>query len=261
MSKSEHFRRSRCYLERYTGSSLEKFHSLILLTNFTQSFRLFCERYPSHVTQGSVMSAAHAKRLPVSLINFNLGSPTAALLIDILSCVDPFAILMLGWCGALDRNLEIGDWILPTAAIRDEGVSSHYLPVGVPALPSFKIQKSLSNILTQKGENYKTGIIHSTDYRFWELDRPFIDSLKQEKAIAIEMECSGLFVAGLKRDLAVGALLLVSDLPLRRKQMKTKMIQEQLFRKWGARHLEVGVETLLDLKKETRRIHQHHFKW
>jgi len=246
MTKNEksHFDKAKAYLERYTGSKYNQYRPYILLTNFSDVLSVFQKTYHCQTASGSVMSVAHSKTNPITMINFSMGAPTAALLIDLLVAVRPQGVMMLGWCGGLAPHLNIGDWVLPVAAIRDEGTSKHYMPERVPALPSFRIQTSIANALVKRRATYKTGIIHSTDYRFWELNQSFIQSLKEEKSLAIEMECSSLFIAGLKRKIPVGALLMVSDLPLVDKKEKTRSRQKQLFKKWGKKHIEYAIEAL-----------------
>ncbi|MGZ3698531.1 MAG: AMP nucleosidase, partial [Bdellovibrionota bacterium] len=201
-------------LERYTGSELRKFQKQIILTNFDYYLERFHRICGDERTQGSAMGVVHSKKVGVSVVDFSIGSPTAALIIEVLATIDPTAVLLLGMCGGLHRSLKVGDFILPTAAIRDEGASRHFMPPQVPALPTFKIQKFVSQILVEKGLDYRTGVIHTTDYRFWEFDDKFKAQLYEERALAIEMESATLFIGGFASKVPIGALLLVSDLPL-----------------------------------------------
>ncbi len=80
----------------------------------------------------------------ITIINFGMGSPGAATVMDLLSAIEPKAVLFLGKCGGLKRRNKIGDLILPIAAIRKEGTSNDYFPPEVPAMPSFALQKAIS---------------------------------------------------------------------------------------------------------------------
>jgi len=161
-------------LERYTGTAPEAYQRQIILTNFghyLERFGALCD--DTVTTEGSAMTASHSKRMGVSIVDFSIGSPNAALIIELLATADSKAVLFLGLAGGLHRSLQVGDFILPTAAIRDEGASQHFMPPQVPALPTFKVQKFVSQIIMDKGFDYRTGVVHSTDYRFWEFDEKF----------------------------------------------------------------------------------------
>jgi hypothetical protein len=146
-------------LERYTGSAPKAFQKQIILTNFDYYLERFHRLCGDERTQGSAMAAVHSSEKGVSIVDFSIGSPTAALIIELLSVLDPKAVLLLGMCGGLHRSVKVGDFILPTAAIRDEGASQHFMPMRVPALPTFKIQKFVSQIIVEEGLDYRTGVV------------------------------------------------------------------------------------------------------
>ncbi len=250
---------ARDILERYTGSTLDQFQSQIILTNFEYYMERFEKLCNGVRTRGSAMSAVHSKKDGVSIINFSIGSPTAALIIEILAVINPKAVLFLGMCGGLHHSLKKGDFILPTAAIRDEGVSHNFMPRQAPALPTFKVQKFVSQILVEKGMDYRTGVIHTTDYRFWEFNNKFKAELYHERALAIDMETATLFIVGFASKVPIGALLLVSDLPLRRGGIKTKKSASGVFRQYTDLHLEVGIKAMSEIAVRGEQI--RHYKW
>lgn len=247
-------------LERYTGSSAEKFQKQILLTNFSYYIEQFrkitkCKK----ATSGSAMTAIHSEKLGVSLVNFSIGSPTAALIIELLAVVEPKAVLLLGMCGGLHRSLKIGDFILPMAAIRGEGVSGHFMPPEVPSLPTFKIQKFVSQILVEKELDYRTGVVHTTDYRFWEFSDAFKNRLYSQRCIGIEMETAALFTAGFATKVPIGALLLVSDLPLRADGIKTGASAKKVFQEFTDTHINVGIQAMAQIAVRGEKI--RHYQW
>jgi AMP nucleosidase len=250
---------ARDILERYTGSHPDSFRKQIILTNFEYYLERFHTQCGDERTKGSAMACVHSKSADVSIINFSIGSPTAALIIEVLASIDPKAVLLLGMCGGLHRSLKVGDFILPTAAIRDEGSSLHFMPSQVPALPTFKIQKFLSQIVVERGLDYRTGVVHTTDYRFWEFDEKFKAQLYEERALAIEMETATLFIAGFASKVPIGALLLVSDLPLQRDGIKTKKSAKAVFRKYTDLHLEMGIKSMSEIAE--RGEHIRHYRW
>lgn len=246
-------------LERYTGSELKRFRKHIILTNFDYYLERFHTLCGDERTKGSAMEVVHSDKADVSIVDFSIGSPMAALVIELLSTINPRAVLFLGMCGGLHRSLKVGDFILPTACVRDEGVSRHFMPPQVPALPTFKIQKFISQIVMEKGLDYRTGVVHTTDYRFWEFDDEFKAQLYAERALAIEMESATLFVAGFASKVPIGALLLVSDLPLKRGGIKTMKSAKRVFRQYTDIHLEVGIKAMSEIA--SRGEHIRHYKW
>ncbi len=247
-------------LERYTGTAPEAFQKQVILTNFayyTERFGVLCD--DAEMTHGSAMTAAHSKKMGVSIIDFSIGSPVAALIIEILATADPKAVLFLGICGGLHRSLKVGDFIIPSAAIRDEGASRHFMPPQVPALPTFKIQKFVSQMIVEEGHDYRTGVVHTTDYRFWEFDETFKRQLYEERALAIEMETATLFTVGFASKVPVGAILLVSDLPLRKGGIKTKESARSVFREFTDVHIAIGIKAMSEIA--LRGEHIRHYRW
>jgi AMP nucleosidase len=231
-------------LERYTGSEPKEFHPFILLTNFERYVKMFAEMAGCAFHEGSAMNSAHWNAKGISIIDTSVGSPAAALCVDIVSYLEPKAVLMLGLCGGLREKMKVGDYFNPVAAIRDEGTSDHYMPRQVPSLSSFQIQRAVTHVLEGHGIPYTTGVIHTTNYRLWEFDEEFIARLKSERAQAIDMECATLFTAGFARHVPIGAMMLISDLPLKRGGIKTKQSARKLFREHQEQHIRHGIETL-----------------
>src|SRR5580693_3223124 len=105
------------WMPRYTGEKLENFGEYILLTNFSNYVELFAQWYNVPlVGEGRPMQCATAEN--ISIINFGMGSPTAATVMDLLTAIEPEAALFLGKCGGLKKRNKLGDLILPIAAIR-----------------------------------------------------------------------------------------------------------------------------------------------
>lgn len=250
---------ARDMLERYTGSPIQSFRKQVILTNFDYYLKRFTILGDGKKSYGSAMRVSHSSKLDVTMIDFRIGAPPAALISELVSVVQPKAVLFLGMCGGLHPSLKVGDFILPMAAIRDEGASKHYMPPQVPALPTFKIQKFVSQILFEKGYDYRTGVIHTTDYRFWEFDQEFRDKLRSERVIGIDMECASLFVAGFACKVPMGALLLVSDLPLKRRGIKTKKSAKSVFSRFTDVHLAIGIKSMSEIAE--RGEHIRHYRW
>ncbi|MDC1174831.1 AMP nucleosidase [Bacteriovoracaceae bacterium] len=247
-------------LERYTGHSFEDFQKQVILTNF----HYYVERFnglleDSHYTQGSAFKAASSKKAQVTIIEFGVGSAMAALIGELLAVIQPKAVLFLGLCGAVHPSLKVGDFILPIASVRAEGVTRHFLPPQVPALPTFKVQKFVSQILVEHGYEYRTGTIHSTDFRFWEFDEKFKMNLVEERVLAVEMETAALFTTCFVSKVNIGALLLVSDCPMKPGGIKTKKSAKTVFKKYTDIHIELGIEAMADIADRGENIRHYHW--
>jgi AMP nucleosidase len=235
------------WLPRYTGTPLENFGNHILLTNFKNYVQMFSEKFSVPILgEDRPMQTATAEG--ITIINFGMGSPMAATVMDLLTAIMPSAVLFLGKCGGLKKKLKLGDLILPIAAIRGEGTSDEYMPPEVPALPSFKLQMAVSYIIKKKELDYYTGTVYTTNRRVWEHDSEFKEYLREIRALCIDMETATLFSVGFVNDIPHGALLLVSDNPMTPEGIKTEESDKVVTKEYTKIHLEIGIEALLELK-------------
>lgn len=243
-------------LERYSGSAIEEFQPYVLLTNFPRYVKYFAESRGVPILEGSMFKVAHCPKDKVTILDYKIGSPAAALVIDLIAHLPIKASLMLGMCGGLRRHYEVGDYFIPVASIRAEGTSDFYFPPEVPSLANFLIQKKVTDVLDEKGIGYHIGITWTTNKRFWEFNKPFKDHLELTRPQAIEMECATLFTASYYYKYPLGALLLISDLPLSPNGIKTKASSESVYSKHTSEHVEIGVDIMKSLEENIK----HHPK-
>jgi len=234
------------WLVRYTGVELEDFGQYILLTNFDKYITYFSELTGAEI-QGLDKNMRSATAQNITIINFGMGSPNAATIMDLLSAINPEAVLFLGKCGGLKKRIEIGDFVLPIGAIRGDGTSNDYFPPEVPAMPSFSLQKAISTTIREHKIDYWTGTVYTTNRRVWEYDTQFKDYLQDIRAYAIDMETATLFTVGFHNKIPIGALLLVSDSPMVPEGVKTlekDKLNSNLFDK---KHVQIGIDSLQQL--------------
>lgn len=248
----------RDWLPRYTGTELHEFGDYCLLTNFSQYIDEFSQKFGVEI-KGRGMPMQTASHGNLSIINFGIGSANAATIMDLLGAIKPKGVLFLGKCGGIKRSSEIGHFILPTAAIRGEGTSLDYFPPEIPALPSFKLHKFVSEKIVEAKLEYRTGVIYTTNRRVWEHDLTFKKRLKKLRALAVDMETATIFMVGLANDIARGALLLVSDLPMTPEGVKTRAKDKRIAKKYTKAHLQLGIEAMTDLGDKGEKI--KHFKF
>ncbi|MCX8019452.1 MAG: AMP nucleosidase [Chitinophagaceae bacterium] len=234
------------WLPRYTGASLSDFGNYILLTNFNQYIQLFAQWHNAKI-KGTDRPMPCVTSDDISIINFGMGSPNAATIMDLLTAINPKAVLFLGKCGGLKKRNKIGDLILPIAAIRGEGTSNDYFPPEVPALPAFALQKAVSTTIREYGVDYWTGTVYTTNRRVWEHDTPFKEYLKKIRAYAIDMETATIFMAGFYNKIPTGALLLVSDQPMIPEGVKTEQSDKMVTERYVETHLKIGIDSLKQL--------------
>jgi AMP nucleosidase len=248
------------WLPRYTGMPLNQFGEYILLVNFSGYVKKFAEINGVDISGlDRPMQAATANG--ITIINFGIGSPNAGLVIDLLEAIRPKAVLFLGKCGGLKTGKnQIGDLILPIAAIRGEGTSNDYLPEIVPALPAFALQKAVSTTIRDNERDYWTGVVYTTNKRVWEHREDFKERLRDLRCIAIDMETATIFVAAFKNQMPAGALLLVSDMPMTHDGIKTEAGDKVVTANYADLHLKIGIDSLMQLMNHGKTVKHLRFE-
>ena len=247
------------WLKRYTGTEPEDYGDWILLTNFQNYVDKFSKKFEAKINGVGGPMTSSINKDGLSIINFGIGSANAATIMDLLSCIKPKGVLFLGKCGGLKRTTEIGHFILPTAAIRGEGTSDDYFPKEVPAMPSFKLHKYVSELLVEGEIEYRTGVIYSTNRRLWEHDEQFKTYLRKVRVMGIDMETATIFITGFANEINRGALLLVSDTPMIPEGIKTQEMDQDVTRKYVDIHLDLGIEAMTKIEDEGEKI--KHFQY
>ena len=234
------------WLPRYTGEKLENFGEYILLTNFSNYVNMFAQ-WNNVPVVGNDKPMQCATAGGITIINFGMGSPTAATIMDLLTAISPKSVLFLGKCGGLKKRNKLGDLILPIAAIRGEGTSNDYFPPEVPALPAFALQKAISTTIRDNEVDYWTGTVYTTNRRVWEHDEEFKAYLQKIRAYAIDMETATIFSVGFYNKIPTGALLLVSDQPMIPDGVKTEESDKKVTSDFVENHLRIGIDSLKQL--------------
>ncbi|NGM62198.1 AMP nucleosidase [Sphingobacterium sp. SGG-5] len=235
------------WLPRYTSMPLEEFGQYILLTNFSNYVRLFASMHHDAVIYGEDKAMQACTADGITIINFGMGSPMAATVMDLLSAITPQAVLFLGKTGSLKKKIAVGELILPIAAIRGEGTSNDYFPSEVPSLPAFALQKAISTTIRDHERDYWTGTVYTTNRRVWEHDKKFKKYLKAIRTMAVDMETATIFSVGFANKIPTGALLLVSDQPMIPEGVKTIESDLKVTQQYVETHLRIGIDALKQL--------------
>lgn len=248
------------WLKRYTKIEVKDFADYVLLTNFNNYVDLFCKQMgvepPLFDANMRTVTADG-----ITMINFGIGSPNAALIMDLLSAVSPKACLFLGKCGGISEKTSLGDYILPLAGIRGEGTSNDYFPPEVPALPAFMLQRAVSTAMRDNRSDYWTGTVFTTNRRVWEHDEHFKEYLVSTRAMAVDMETATLFSCGFFNHIPTGALLLVSDNPMVPEGVKTEQSDRTVTRKFAEEHVRIGIEAIRLIMGDRKTVRHLKFDW
>jgi AMP nucleosidase len=234
------------WLPRYTGTPLKHFGKHILLVNFNNYVQMFAKWHKVPV-RGLDCPMPNATAGGITVINFGMGSASAATIMDLLTAIAPEAVLFLGKCGGIKHVATLGNLVLPIAAIRGDGASNDYYPPEVPALPAFSLQKAISTTIRDHKQDYWTGTVYTTNRRVWEHDAKFKKYLRKIRCIGIDMETATIFITGFHNEIPTGALLLVSDQPMVPEGVKTAASDRKVTQQFADKHLQIGIDSLHQL--------------
>lgn len=248
------------WLPRYTKRNLSDFTKYILLTNFQKYVELFAAHFQVPIL-GLGGNMPNASGGGITIINFGMGSANAATIMDLLSAVEPKAVLFLGKCGGLKIQSDLGDYILPIAAIRGEGTSDDYFPPEVPSLPAFSLLRALSSNIRDYSRDYWTGTVYTTNRRVWEYDNDFKSYLRSIRVMAVDMETATLFTCGFANHIPTGALLLVSDQPMISEGVKTDKSDKKVTEQFVEEHVKIGIKSLTTLINNGSTVKHLRFDW
>jgi len=153
------------------------------------------------------------KGLTTSVTSTGMGCPSAAIALEELIMSGAKYLVRLGTTGALQKNINLGDIIIPTSAVRLEGTSVEYIPIEFPAIADIDVIDALIRATREKNLKFHTGIIMSHDafYKGTVFADP--DFLKREQVwidsnvLSVENESSALFTIGYLRKVKVGTIL------------------------------------------------------
>ncbi len=146
----------------------------------------------------------------VALAGPAMGAPAAALLLERLIALGAKWVIGVGSCGSLQPHVSIGQVILPTGALVEEGTSLHYLAPGVQTIPDAELMGVLRAALKASGIEPHEGRIWTTDAPFRET-REKVIRYGRDGVLAVEMETSALMTVAFFRKTPFASALVVSD--------------------------------------------------
>jgi AMP nucleosidase len=237
-------------LEHYTGTKPEDFQRYILFTNYDMHVEVFLEKFPDAVRpsrEGVQMPAYHHKldnHKGVTLINIGVGPSNAKTITDHVAVLRPDAMIMVGHCGGLRNHQEIGDFVLATGFMRDDGVLDDILPLNIPITPNYLLNVYLKEVLDKYKRNHRMGTIFTTANRNWEfIKRRTVEQIHMSRSIAVDMESATVATNGYRYRIPNATMLCVSDKPLHGKP-KLSAEAQTFYENSKQLHIEMAVEVL-----------------
>jgi uridine phosphorylase len=144
----------------------------------------------------------------ITACSTGIGCPSTAIVVEELSKLGAKTLIRVGTTGALQPNIDVGDIIVATGAVRSDGTSREYMPIEYPAVADFDIVSALLTASKDSPLKVHRGIIQSSD-AFYAGDNDTSTKLAEGNVLSIEMESSTLFtLAGIKR-IRAGTILAV----------------------------------------------------
>ncbi len=147
----------------------------------------------------------------ISLCGPLVGAPYAVMVLENLIAWGVEKIIFLGWCGSISQQVSIGDIVIATSAIIDEGTSKHYQPdENDQSFPSEWLTARLVADLNKAQIRFHSGPIWTTDAIYRETRRK-VETYQRRHVLVVEMEISALFTVAAYRGADLGAVAVVSD--------------------------------------------------
>jgi uridine phosphorylase len=169
---------------------------------FSQPLRRSHKLYLSEVFTGTYEGAQVALAGPM------LGAPQAVLVLEKMIALGATKFIAAGWCGSLSNEVRIGDIVLPSGAISEEGTSAHY--PGVMCAPSSELFNSLKSDLASTDRTIHEGTVWTTDAPFRETCAK-VKAFQSQGVLSVDMETSALFSVSRFRGAHLAVVLVVSD--------------------------------------------------
>jgi AMP nucleosidase len=242
-------------LEHYTGTPADSFQRYVLLTNYSWHVDEFKAALPDCTgpdSPGRQMPAWHHQlpgRSGLSMINIGVGPSNAKTITDHLAVLRPDLVLMIGHCAGLRNHQDIGDLVLATAYMRDDRVLDDVLPLSVPIVSNYTLNRLLLDEVTARDLRSRMGIVYTTANRNWELLLSVVaERLRLSRALAVDMESATVAANGFRYRVPTATLLAVSDKPLHASP-KLNDDAQTFYRASRRQHVEIAISVVAKVRQ------------
>jgi AMP nucleosidase len=242
-------------LQHYTGTQAESFQRYVLLTNYSwhvDEFRAALPDCTGPDSPGRQMPAWHhplPDRSGLTIINIGVGPSNAKTITDHLAVLRPDLVLMIGHCAGLRNHQDIGDLVLASAYLRDDRVLDDVLPLSVPIVSNYTLNRLLLDEVAARDLRSRLGIVFTTANRNWELQLSAVsDRLRLSRAIAVDMESATVAANGFRYRVPTATLLAVSDKPLHASP-KLNDDAQAFYRASRRQHVEIAISVVAKVRE------------
>lgn len=158
--------------------------------------------------------------IKVSVTSTGIGCPSAAICVEELIKVGADTFIRVGTAGSLQRHVGLGDLVISTGAIREEGTTRQYIPISFPAVADLDVTIALREAAKKLGYKAHTGISHCKDAFYIEgKDLPIFEhhdnlwkAWQRSGTLATSMENAAIFVVSSIRKVRAGEVLAIIGL-------------------------------------------------
>lgn len=151
--------------------------------------------------------SGYYKEMPVTVTSTGIGGTSTAIAVEELIACGGEYFIRIGSAGAVQADINIGDLIIATGAVREDGASKMYVEEGYPAVADFDITSKLIDSCKEKGYKYYAGIVRSHDSFYIDNEGEIMDYWNKKRVLASDMETSALFTIGNLRGVRVASIL------------------------------------------------------
>jgi len=149
--------------------------------------------------------------IKVSAVSTGIGAPAMAIAVEELASIGARVLIRVGSCGALQKNIKLGESIIPEGAVREEGTSGLYVDENYPAIPDYEVYSALVEAARNNKIKFRSGIIRSHDSFYVPYNKEWQKYWSGYGVIASDMETSVLFVLAKLKGIKAGSVLNVVD--------------------------------------------------
>jgi uridine phosphorylase len=153
------------------------------------------------------------KGIKVSVTSTGIGCPSASIAVEELANIGAECFIRIGSSAALREGIAIGDLLVSTGSMKNEGTSKFYVPDGFPAVPDFELTRALVDTARRMGPKLGVAVhlgIGASDDAFYGESKEWIDGLARIGVMNVEMEASAIFTVALQRRLRAASICAVS---------------------------------------------------